>query len=249
MLDAFLEHICEKTKQAEATDRLQALLNKLPTRELMKIANCAPLAKAAGGDGGCWLDQFRGTPLLDQAIEIEKAELEVQMEDAKRTQMRNEVDLQYPWLETDMKRQELTIKRKLLELELVGAEVGGQEGEDLDAPPDLEAAEATEMPQVPKAEAPAGPPPAMPAPEEAPVAHEEGPPAPPPAAAAAAEDKPKEDKPKPPVTKVTKETTEKPTPEKVDIKTAAARMRFSMAAQSIKEAQPAGRAGSFRQAR
>lgn len=248
MLDAFLEVVHEKTKQAEATERLRQLLNKLPNHELAKIASCGMSASKTAGDGGCWLDQFRGTPLLDQAIEIERAEIEVQMEDAKRNQARNELDLQYPWLESDMKRQELTIKRKLLELDLVGAESGGHGGEDLDAPPDLEAAETAEMPPAPKAppEVPAaGPPPAaLAVPEEAPVAVEEGPPGPP-----VAEAKPKEDKPKPPTTKVTKETTEKPTPEKVDIKTAAMKMRFARASEILKEAQPANRASSFRRDR
>lgn len=267
MLDAFLEVVSGHTKQAQARARHAALLERLPTELLQKIADGA-LPKEAGDDG-CWLDKFRGSPLLDQAIAIEKEELDLQMQEADRRRQETELRASLPtWDETDLQRSELAIKRKLLELELVGADVGdaagGQEGEDV-APPDLEAAEPAPpaaahgappahhaAPPHPSGEASEG---AEEAPPEQASAEEEKPPkAGPPVAAkaegegsssdeAASEDKPK---PKPPVTKVTKETTEKPAEEKIDIKAASARMRMALAARVIKEAQPANRAGAFR---
>lgn len=230
MLDAFLEVVCEKTKQAESRERIQALLNRLPSSELMKIANCTPSSDMKIAGEGCWLDQFRGTPLLDQAIEIEKAELQVQMDDAARRRAQVEADMGVPrWDEIDLQRQEINIKRKLLELELAGADVGGQEGEDVggeELPVDLEAVESASASPVSKA---------------APQSNVEvAPPEP-----ALAEEKPKLEEKKPPVAKVIKETTEKPIPEKIDVKAASVRMRFALAAHAIKEAQLANGARGF----
>lgn len=200
MLDAFLEVACGKTKQAEAEAKNVALLKQLPETVLRKIAY------GGLGDGSTdWLEKFRGTPLLDQAIAIEKEALEIEMQENERRQHERAMRQQFgEWDDTQAKRDELCIRRKLLDLELVGGsaphpEMGGQEGEDV------------ELPLHEHAEA------AAPAPEPKPE--------------------------KPPTEKVTKETTEKPAPEKVDIKTAAARMRFRMA---VKEAQPAVRADAFR---
>jgi hypothetical protein len=252
-----------------------ALLDRLPTELLQKIASGEVTLPKMAGEDGCWLDKFQGTPLLDKAIAIEKEDLEIQMDDNARRHEEAALREQFGgWDETQARRDDLSIKRKLLELELAGggtgAELGGQEGEDAippgaaeEAPPDLEAAEAAAMPPTPKAgPAVAGgapPPTAIPAAalpaeegseEEAAEPHEEAPKGPPAAAKAEGEgDDSGEEakpKPKPPTTKVTKETTEKPAEEKIDIKAAAARMRFALAAHAIKEAQPADRARPFR---
>lgn len=209
MLDAFLETVAGRTKKAEAQQHLEGLLAKLPTEVLHKIAS-GQILKAAYGpsdnDGICWLDKFRDTPQFEAALAIEKEELDLQMQEADRRQKEQALRASLPtWDETDMQRDQLRIKRKLLELEMAGGtpEIGGQEGEDIAA----------------------GPPPALP---EAVMAEE----APPP--------------PKPPTEKVTKETTEKPTPEKVDIKTAAIAMRMTLAETLRKEAQPAEGSVDFR---
>lgn len=254
MLDAFLEVVSGHTKVAEAKGRLRDVLERLPTAELHKIASGEVTLKE-GHEEACWLDKFKGTPLYDQALDLEKEDLDIQMQEQHRRQMETELRASLPtWDETDLQRQSLSVKRKLLELELAGAnlgaesgggdEVGGQEGEDA-APPDLEAAEAAAMPPTPKPEhaegAGAPPAPAHEVPAEvadeatsedtkAPPAHANGGDSPP--SSDSGEDKPKDDK-KPPTTKVT--TVEKPTEpkEKIDVKAAAARMRFAMA---VKEA-------------
>lgn len=212
MLDAFLETVAAHSKVADARASLDHTLARLPDELLHKIASGSVMPKEAfgGEDGICWLDKFKGTPLFDEAIAIEKEDLAIQMDETNRRRQETELRQTLPtWDETDLKRQELSIKRKLLELELAGAgagpvEAGGQEGEDIAAetPPALPEAAAAE----------AAPPPP----------------------------------PKPSTEKVTKETTEKPPAEKVDIKTAGLAMRFSLAAARVKEAQPATRASAFR---
>jgi hypothetical protein len=161
MLDVFLEAVSGQTKVAEVRQGLRALLERLPTPELQKIASGEAVPKVAFyGDspsGECWLDKFKGTPQYDQALELEKEDLDIQMQEQHRRQVEMEMRAQLPtWDEVDLRRQSLSVKRKLLELDLAGANLnaaaGGQEGEDA-APPDLEAAEEASMPPVPKAEA------------------------------------------------------------------------------------------------
>lgn len=228
MLDVFLEVASQKTKQAEARARTQALLNQLPTQVLQKIASGQLLKSAYGLDGvdGCWLDKFKGTPLLDQAIAIEKEELEIQMESNARRQQERQLREQFGgWEEDQARRDDLCIKRKMLELELAsggtGEDIGGQEGEDV-APPGAEEGSAPQLPPEMLQAAAGG-------------AEEGGEASPPPP-------EPKEKK--PPTTKVT--TVEKPAEpkEKVDIKTAAAAMRFQMALMQ-KEAGLASKAVDF----
>jgi hypothetical protein len=241
MLDAFLEVVSGHTKTAEVRGRLMATLERLPTAELQKIASGEAILKE-GYEEGCWLEKFKGSPLYDQALEIEKEDLDIQMQEQHRRQMETELRAQLPtWDETDLRRTNLSIKRKLLELDLAGAALGdggggdalgGQEGEDV-APPDLEAAEAAAMPPEPKAEGSAPPPPApaAAAPADKPEAESAAPPGDPTPSPDSGKDK------KPPTTKVT--TVEKPSEpkERVDIKAAAARMRFALA--TTKEASGA----------
>lgn len=237
MLDAFLEVIHGKTKQAQAQESLAALLEKLPRDVLEKVASGeisfekkAYCGTPGAGTGASWLEQFRGTPLLDEAIAIEREELEVQMAEVRRREMEVETRQQLPsWDEQDLQHQQLSIRRKLLELDLAGGGegAGGQEGEDM-APPDLEVMEASAAPPVPKALAveDAGPPVVAEEDEEAEgnpftAVKEEGPEVP----KADAEEEPK----KPKTEKTTTVTKEKPVDdkEKIDIKAAAARMKVA----------------------
>jgi hypothetical protein len=268
MLDAFLEVVHGRTKQAEAEARNLELLRKLPQPLLQKIAMGGGIASVGGASGDSWIKQFEGTPLLDQAIAIEREEIEIQMGEVERRRAEQEVRSQFGDYDANWaKRDELSIKRKLLELELVGGgsgaselEMGGQEGED--AAPELEmgapdgaGAAPAGPPGLPGPAAPPGPPgpPGLEgleeeAPPEAegpppaapggfpPKAEAKGPPPPkggdeeggegPPAAASEGEEKPKADKPKTKITTVEKESEPK---EKIDIKAASARMRFSLA--------------------
>lgn len=233
MLDAFLEVAHQKTKQAEAAENTRRLLEKLPRSVLAKVASGEiQIGKSASECN--WLDQFRDSPLLEQAVAIEREDLEVQMDEARRRQAETEMRSQMPsWDETDLRRQQVSIKRKLLELELAGAgldAMGGQEGEDA-FPADMEEAGAEETPELQQPKA------APVVPEELPPAGEgEAPPV---------DAKPKEEKPK--TEKTTTVTKEKPVDEKekIDVKQAASRMRAKLA--SLKEAQPANGARPFQE--
>lgn len=210
MLDAFLEVVSGHAKVAAARGQMMASLERLPSSELRKIASGEAVPKAASEDGTSWLEKFRGSPLFDQALELEKEDLDIQMQEQHRRQVESEMRSQLPtWDETDLRRTNLSIKRKLLELDLAGAALdgaspasegldasGGQEGEDA-VPPDLEAADVAAPPpelEADPAHASAGPP-LPPPPADAGPLEDAGPP--PPVAAKGPPSDSAEDKPAP----------------------------------------------------
>lgn len=159
MLDLFLEASYGQAKEAEAKASLESSLNNLPDAVLHKLASGEmKLAYYGPSDGNTWLDSFKGTPLLQKAIELEKAELHLRMEEQQTRQQNQDA-----YRENDALRDELCVRRKMLELELAGAELeGGMPEEEEGLPEELEAAPEEEE------EAPAPPPPpAMAAAKEA----------------------------------------------------------------------------------
>ena len=126
MLDLFLEAAYTKTKQAEAQSSMQSALEQLPLEELMAItrgeSSLNKLAHYSGDDPMCWLEHFQGTALYEEALAIEKRQLELDMQrnaDQQKSQgVYNEQDV-------------LRVKRKMLELQL--AEQAGGGGDELQA--------------------------------------------------------------------------------------------------------------------
>ena len=135
MLEAFLETVCEHEKRASADRQNLELLSHLPTEELFKIAGGATLKQAFMYDGGGdWLEKYKDTPLLQDAIALEKESLNIEMEEQSK---RRESSALYE--ESSARRDELCIKKKLLDLQLAEAESGGgaEEAieEEVEAPP------------------------------------------------------------------------------------------------------------------
>lgn len=150
MLDKFLEVTYEKSKKAEAGLRLSEAMRKLPNEYLLAIATGQE--KLAYSDTE-WLDKFKGTPLFEQALEIEKQQLENEMAKNERQRQRDAL-----FEGEDQACEELNIKRKLLDLQLAELEGGG--GEQLEAPAEETMGEApVEEPMA----APAAPVQAVPA--------------------------------------------------------------------------------------
>ena len=149
MLDSFLEVACGREQEKVAQARLVETMRKLPEEYLHKLASGEEkLAFGMKSIGGShhegWLGQFKGTPLFEQALELEKESLQQQM--SEQAQYR-EQDAQR--IARNAAMDELCLKRKLLEIQLAEAEAGvGMEDE-------LEMAEAAEqeMPGGPEDEA------------------------------------------------------------------------------------------------
>ena len=74
MLDAFIKVAYEKQNEQREYKELVQTLKYLPKDELNKIAS-GNLKLAFGDDSASWLDKFQGTPLYEQALELEKNKL------------------------------------------------------------------------------------------------------------------------------------------------------------------------------
>jgi hypothetical protein len=124
MLDKYLETVCSRSKTAAIQAHNADLLGQLPDEVLYKLS-------CGFGDerGTTWLEQFKGTPLIQQAIAIEKEDLALQMERSDRRRQEDALRAQFSSFEEEnAKRDQLSIKRKLLELELAGGGTGEVEG-------------------------------------------------------------------------------------------------------------------------
>lgn len=120
MLDHFLKVAYANEVQQEEDARLSALLQQLPVEDLQKIASIGMLcSNGAEGSVGGFIGQFAGSPLLQQALQLEQEELQAEMlrvergiEDEAR---QREMDANgSSWRRMD----EIRIRKRLLELEL-----------------------------------------------------------------------------------------------------------------------------------
>ncbi len=156
MLDSFLKVAYAKSEEAAAQERLVEKMTHLPEDFLHKLAS-GEEKLAFGFHDDCWIEKFKGTPLFDQALELEKQDLQERMSDNSHH------------TSTSSARDELGIQRKMLDLELLEAEGGGggeePAPEEEGLPPEAAAEEAPPEEEPPAEEAP---------PEEAPP--EEAPP-------------------------------------------------------------------------
>lgn len=153
MLDTFLQVAYEHEKTASDKTELAELMMQLPDEELAKLASGE--VKLSYGCGDDWLEKYKGTPLMEQAIALEQQALEMEMQRKQQQQERSE-----GYREEDAARDQLSIQKKMLDLELAKAEsgIGGPE----EAPPEMagpEGAPPEASPPPPEAGPPPGPPP------------------------------------------------------------------------------------------
>ena len=146
MLDEFLQVAYETQTRKQAEYELVGLLKELPDLELRKIASGTPVSDLYGylgrakqayssppetcskeGDADMtFLDRFKGSPLFEQAMALEQQELEAEMQDIQRRQQERAEEKAMPRL-WDLKDQ-IRLKKRLLELQLARQEMGGTPG-------------------------------------------------------------------------------------------------------------------------
>lgn len=126
MLDQFLTVAYEQTERAKEKRAYIDNLKKLPREELFRLATGEKLAwaepvKAAHDSDSvaCWIDQFKGTPLFDQAVMLEQADLQLEAQDIQRRMQQPPPD--DLWVQRD----QLRLQKRLLELQLAQASGGG----------------------------------------------------------------------------------------------------------------------------
>jgi hypothetical protein len=143
MLNEFMKVAYEHTTREAREQETLHLLKQLPKEELFKIAtgeikvadlcNGPDVPKMAGEDE--WLEKFKGTPLFDQAVGLLQEELQVDMQELteRQTERAEQAQKTHGY---DLKDQ-IRVKKRLLELQLAQQELGGAGGAP---PPDPAAA-------------------------------------------------------------------------------------------------------------
>lgn len=115
LITAFSQNKAEREKRAFIDN-----LKKLPRAELLKLATgevkVADLCPTSATAPQSWLEQFKGTPLFQQALQLEQQELQVEAD-----RIRKQMSDPQPWVQQD----QIRLQKRLLELQLVGStEVG-----------------------------------------------------------------------------------------------------------------------------
>jgi hypothetical protein len=127
MLDQFLEHAYEGAQKTAQSNELASLMKRvgIPAGDLLKLATgqvkLADLECVKSSDdstGNSWLDKFRGTPLLPQALALCEEDIKIE------TQQIQSRLAQPPEPEFYTLRDQLRLRKKLLELELVKEQNG-----------------------------------------------------------------------------------------------------------------------------
>lgn len=129
MLDLMLTSMYETHEREKTASALHGALMQLPKEELLAISlGQSPLNKLAysdGPDGECsWLDQFQGSPLYDQALQLEQKCLELDMQQVQGRAERESVMDQ-----TNQEKDIIRVQKRQLELQLAQSKhQGGGEG-------------------------------------------------------------------------------------------------------------------------
>jgi len=122
MLDTWLEVFSQKEKQAQDKKHVVDLMTLLPKDTLLKIAKGE---EKLGSNDGEWLEKYHGTPFLSRAVELARQELEIEKaEIAQRAEDKANREAKPDFWEA---RDSLRVEKKLLDLELAQAELGGEE--------------------------------------------------------------------------------------------------------------------------
>lgn len=155
MLDHFLSAAYESSQKEQQKRAFIEDLKKLPMSDLLQLANGGvKIASLCGNSGTEWLEKFKGTPLFDQALQLEQAEIQEDIARQQRSQERRD-----EWAGSD----QIRLQKRLLELQLMQSQNAAAapplQGPPVDkgvAPPDAQGAGAPGGEVVPQSPGPLG---------------------------------------------------------------------------------------------
>lgn len=126
MLDSFLKVAYEEQRRETFTGELHELLMQLPIDEIGKLAAGVSIKEAYGDcmpeERQSFLDHFKGSPLMEQAIALEQEEIQADMLDMQKREARR-VEQQSEDNVWDLK-DKIRLQRRLLELQLAKEQSG-----------------------------------------------------------------------------------------------------------------------------
>lgn len=158
MFETFIKVAYQNDAKADDDRAMVDALKKLPAETLMKIANGeVKLAYAGGGESNLeWLEQFKGTPMFEQALQLEQQAINIEMMRQQTEAQRDAERKQGP----DFYEMEdrIRLQKRLLGLQLASSQLGGAPGAgapppsaaplDVAPPPPMEAAGGAPPPSV-----------------------------------------------------------------------------------------------------
>jgi hypothetical protein len=143
MLNEWLQVVYKQELQKTASAEMDALVSKLPIEELKKLADGTPVAKlyahlektafnpSIDGEPASFLERFKGTPLFEQAVALEQEELQAEMQNMQERQARraDQANADMIW----DKRDQIRLRKRLLELDLAKQDAGAVAPQSPDA--------------------------------------------------------------------------------------------------------------------
>lgn len=162
MIDHFLSAEYEREVRAGQNRDLVDALKRLPNEDLYKLASGQVKLAYGDGDVDDWLQKYKGTPLFERAVSLERSKLELDATEQAQRQEREEV---MKGLRDDTigdERDRLCLEKRVLDLELATAQAGGAGPDELEAQEGAglemaQQAHETEMAQQGKPPIPAAP--------------------------------------------------------------------------------------------
>lgn len=135
MLDEFFKVAYAKSQEEEKRANLHNLLKKLPIEDLYKLASGEVTKQAfleaekseEADKPKSWVEKFKDTPFFDQAVALEQEEIQLEMDDLQKRQDKKLEAKMDDNASTWELRDQLKLKRRLLELQATQAEVTGQD--------------------------------------------------------------------------------------------------------------------------
>lgn len=134
MIPEYMQVLWEHDVKNRGDREFVETLKNLPNEELYKIANGHTKEGYYDSDGD-WLQKYKGSPLFQQAVELEKRLIELE---AHEQEVRKLKEQEFSYVEAQDERDRIRLEKRILDLELASQQEGAlnSAGEE-----DLEAAE------------------------------------------------------------------------------------------------------------
>lgn len=122
MLNEFLKVAYEKSAAEKDKEEFVSLLMQLPMDELRGVVQTGEIKLAnlcMDGENKSWVEQFKGTPFMEQAIGLEQELLQAEMANQQRNSVESQRS-QQAYAQLD----QIRLKKRLLELQKARGEMG-----------------------------------------------------------------------------------------------------------------------------
>jgi hypothetical protein len=115
LLDTLIQVHAERLREASTNDKIAAEMAKLPVPTLLKVASGEVKLGFGCLDGEDFLKEFAGSPLQQQALQLEEQGIQLEMEQMQRRAAERKAEQAFDYYE---QRDALRLQKKMLILQL-----------------------------------------------------------------------------------------------------------------------------------